>query len=91
MILRFGIGILLGLFFYGGLWLTVNRLATTNHPVLLSLGSLMVRMGVALAGFYILIDGRWQNAIAAVLGFSVGRVVLSWSGRRSLQRRSLCT
>ena len=44
MILRFGFGILLGVFFYGGLWLTVRNLATTRHPFALTLGSLVLRI-----------------------------------------------
>jgi F1F0 ATPase subunit 2 len=77
MILRFGFGFLLGVFFYGGLWLTVSRLATTRHPLVLSLGSLMLRTGVTLSGLFLLIGHRWQNAVAALVGFSAGRLILS--------------
>jgi F1F0 ATPase subunit 2 len=83
MMLRFAFGILLGIFFYGGLWLTVRRLATTPHPFALTLGSLLLRMAVTLAGFLFVLNGRWQNAAVTLLGFTAGRLVLGWTARRT--------
>ena len=76
MILRFVFGMLLGLFFYGGLWLTVRRLAATRHPFTLTLGSLTLRTAATLAGFFFIIGGHWQNAIVALLGFTAARFLL---------------
>jgi len=76
MILRFIFGMLLGVLFYGGLWLTVRRLPATRYPFALTLGSLMLRTVVTLAGFFFLIGGRWQNAFVALLGFTAVRFVL---------------
>lgn len=76
MILRFLFGLLLGVFFYGGLWLTVRRLGATRHPFALTLGSLFVRTVVTLAGFLFVIGGRWQNAVVALLGFTAARFLL---------------
>ena len=90
LLVRFGLGILLGIFFYGGLWLTVSRLATTTHPLALTLGSLMLRMGVVLGGFLVLIGGHWQNAAAALAGFTAGRFILSWPVRFT-HRSTPCT
>jgi F1F0 ATPase subunit 2 len=69
-------GILLGVLFYGGLWLTVRRFPTTHHPLALALGSLLLRMAITLAGFYLIIDGQWQNAVAALAGFTAARVLI---------------
>jgi F1F0 ATPase subunit 2 len=77
-------GILLGLFFYGGLWLTVRRFPTTHHPLALALGSLLLRMSITLAAFYLVIDGQWQNAVAALIGFTAARVLI-------VHRRASCT
>jgi len=84
MILLFLFGIALGIFFYGGLWLTVSRLAVTRHPFLLSFGSLMLRMSVTLAGFLVVLHGRWQNAAAVLIGFTGARLVLR---TKPLQKR----
>jgi F1F0 ATPase subunit 2 len=78
-------GLLLGVFFYGGLSLTVRRLATTRHPFAVTLGSLFVRTAVAVAGFFFLIGGHWQNALWALAGFTAARFLLRW------ERKRLCT
>lgn len=83
MILRFAFGLLLGAFFYGGLWLTVRRLPATRHPFALTLGSLFLRTAVTLAGFLCVIGGRWQNAVVALIGFTAARFLVRFerSGR----------
>jgi F1F0 ATPase subunit 2 len=76
MILRFAGGALLGLFFYGGLWLTLRSLATTHHPLIVTMGSLFLRMAITLAGFFVLIRGHWENAVTALVGFTAVRLLL---------------
>jgi F1F0 ATPase subunit 2 len=69
----------LGVIFFGGLWLTLLNLPTTRRPLLLTLGSLAGRMGIALLGFYLIMDGSWQRLIACVLGFFLVRqVFIRW-------------
>ena len=77
LITCFMIGLALGVLFYGGLWLTVRRLLTSHHPVALTLGSLLLRSGVALAGFLLVSDGDWRNTTACLIGFVVARIVVS--------------
>jgi F1F0 ATPase subunit 2 len=43
------LGLLLGLFYFGGLWLTVRRLPRSSSPHLLWLGSLALRLTLLLA------------------------------------------
>ena len=45
------IGISLGLLYFGGLWLTVRQLPSTNNPVLLTLVSFFGRISLCLVGF----------------------------------------
>jgi F1F0 ATPase subunit 2 len=70
-------GAFLACIFYGGLWMTVQRLATARHPAALALGSLALRTACVLAGFLLLNHGRWQNAAAMLLGFIAGRIAVS--------------
>jgi len=70
-------GVLLGGFFYGGLWLTVRMLLATRHSVLLTICSFWGRTLVTLAGFFFAMNGKWQNAFACLAGFGFGRVVVS--------------
>ena len=51
-------GILLGAIFFGGLWWTVRKAVTSGQPALWFFGSVLLRMAVALAGFYFVSDGR---------------------------------
>jgi F1F0 ATPase subunit 2 len=71
------LGLILGLYFYGGLWFTVRHLATTTHPVLLTLGSFWMRLLPVLGGFLFVTHGRWQNALLCLTGFLAGRVAVS--------------
>lgn len=74
---RLMLGLALGIFFYAGLWFTVKRLPSTRHPALLALGSFWVRIIIVLAGFVIVIEHRWQYALAVFAGFFAGRLLTS--------------
>lgn len=76
LLLALVLGAGLGLFFFGGLWLTLQKLPTTGQPVLLVLGSLVLRMSVAVVGFYLVMDGSWLRLLACVLGFFLMRQLL---------------
>jgi len=86
-------GAALGLVFYGGLWLTVRRLTISTHPALLAIASFWGRTIIALAGFLVVIDGRWQNALACAAGFGIGRFAVSRSLKNSANacKGDLCT
>jgi F1F0 ATPase subunit 2 len=75
-ILAFAAGIGLGIFYFGGLWLTVRRLPVARHPVFLSFCSFFCRLMVVLAGFYFVMDGHWQRLIVCMLGFLGMRSIL---------------
>jgi F1F0 ATPase subunit 2 len=66
-------GICLGLFYFGGLWLTVRNLSTTNHPALLTMGSFLGRMAITLAGFYLVMGGGLGYLLASLVGFVLAR------------------
>jgi F1F0 ATPase subunit 2 len=76
MLLAFVAGIAVGIFYFGGLWLTVQRLPQTNHPGLLTLVSLIIRLGVALPVFYLVMAGRWERLLVCLVGFLLVRLVL---------------
>ncbi len=69
-------GMVLGLFYFGGLWLTVKRLPFAARPALLTLCSYLIRLGVTFAGFYVLAAGSWERLLAVLCGFMVMRIVL---------------
>ncbi|MFW6160311.1 MAG: ATP synthase subunit I [Acidobacteriota bacterium] len=70
-------GLILGGFYFGGLWWTVNRLPKVNNPVFLSLGSFFLRTVITLGGFYLTAKGgRWYRVVIALAGFLAVRVLL---------------
>ena len=70
-------GLALGVFFYGGLWLSVSWLPRSSSPALLTLGSFWIRSLVVLACFLFLAKQRWSYAVIALATFALGRVVIS--------------
>jgi F1F0 ATPase subunit 2 len=69
-------GMALGAFFFGGLWWTVKSSVSSPRPGLLVFASLLLRLGITLAGFYLVADDHWQPLVACLLGFVVARVVI---------------
>lgn len=74
--LAFSAGVGLGLCYFGGLWWTVRQLATARHPVLWLIGSFVVRAGVSLVGFYVVLSGGAARLMVCLLGFFVARTIL---------------
>ena len=69
-------GALLGAFFFGGLWWTVQKGVASERPALLFLGSLLLRTGLILAGFYLVSQGDWSRFIACFVGFLIARIIV---------------
>jgi F1F0 ATPase subunit 2 len=74
-------GALLGVLFYAGLWWTVSRVARFTRPGLSVMASLLVRMGAALGGFYVVADGQWARLLLCLLGFVLSRATVTWLTR----------
>ena len=81
----FFIGIALGCFYFGSLWITVRQLPTTVYPVRLFMFSWLARIVITLLGFYLVMNGQWQQALICLLGFISARVMLTsfWKPKKS--------
>lgn len=77
-------GLFLGAIFFGGLWWTVRKVVSSPRPALWFLGSLLLRMGVVLAGFYFVGGGQWQRLLGCLIGFVVARFAVLWLTRPSV-------
>jgi F1F0 ATPase subunit 2 len=77
LILSLAIGVMLGVLFYGGLWMTIRALLVTRYPVAVTLCSLLFRTSAVLAGVVLSSRGQWQNAVACLAGLVVGRIIVS--------------
>jgi F1F0 ATPase subunit 2 len=76
LLLAFVGGIAIGLFFYSGLWLTIQRLPQSSRPGMLAAGSLFLRLGLVMVAFYLVMGGHWQRLLACLMGFLLARVLL---------------
>jgi len=73
----FGAGVALGLFFFGGLWLTIVRLPKAHHPAVLALASFWIRLLAVLGAVYFSVQYGWQVSLALLGGFVAGRIATS--------------
>lgn len=70
-------GIVLGILFFGGLWLTIQKALHSKKPALLFVGSFMLRMAVFLTGFYYVSQNSWQKMLVCLAGFLIARTIIT--------------
>lgn len=73
----FLLGGVLGAGYMAALWGAVRGLARSRHPVAWLLGGAVVRVGLLLGFFYLIMDGQWERLLACVAGFVVVRVAVT--------------
>ncbi len=78
-------GLLLGAVFFGGLWWTVRTSIAAKRPALLFFGSLLLRTGVVLTGFYLIGGDDSLRFMTCLLGFVSARIIVSRYTRPPLQ------
>jgi F1F0 ATPase subunit 2 len=74
-------GLLLGAFFFGGLWWTVRKGVKSERVALWFFGSMLLRTGVVMLGFYLLLGDSWQRTLIGLLGFFIARLTVTWLTR----------
>ena len=70
-------GLALGVIFFGGLWWTVRESTASRHPALWFGVSLLVRVGIVLAGFYFVAGPHWQRLLVCLIGFALARLLVT--------------
>lgn len=81
LVLAWTAGGVLGAIFFGGLWWTVLKGVSSQRPALWFFGSALLRMSIALTGFYAVAGGHWERLLACLLGFVMARLVVAWLPR----------
>ena len=66
-IVAFIVGAGLGLFYFGGLWLTVQQLPVTQHPYRLIFFSLILRLGITLFILSLILSGNSVYGVIPLL------------------------
>jgi F1F0 ATPase subunit 2 len=88
LMLAWTAGGVLGAIFFGGLWWTVRKSVSSNRPALWLFGSLLLRMSVALTGFYFVSGGHWERMLLCFVGFFMARAVVIRLTRLSEENRN---
>ena len=83
LVLALVAGGVLGAIFFGGLWWTVRKGLSSKLPAIWFSGSLLLRLSIALAGFYLVSAGHWERLLLCLLGFVMARLVVMWLTRSS--------
>ena len=81
-------GLLLGAFFFGGLWWTVIKGVSSQRPALWFFGSMLLRMSITLAGFYFVAREDWQRWLLCMLGVVLARLAVKWTTRPPAQHQN---
>jgi len=76
LILALVLGVMLGTFFFGGLWLTVKKGLSSKRAAFWFAGSLLLRTGVVISGFYWVTNGRWERLLVCMIGFFLARLIV---------------
>ena len=76
LVLSFLLGLLMSLFFFGGLWLTLKRMPESRSPGLLVFLSFIGRTAVVLLVIYLLLRYHWDRLLVFVAGFLVMRTIM---------------
>ena len=77
LILALVAGVAVSVFYFGGLWLTVRRVARSPRPGLLTFGSFIVRGVIAVAAMVWIARMHWQLLPGAMAGFVLVRVIVT--------------
>ena len=80
-------GGILGAVYFSSLWWTVQKGVSLKRPAPLFVGSLLVRTGIVLAGFYFIgRGGSWQRMLLCLLGFVIARYVVTRLTRATVKQ-----
>ena len=72
------IGVLFGLLYYASLWWTARAMLKARRFSFWVWGGRILRTLLVLTGFYAVGNGDWKRLFACVLGFIIGRILVTW-------------
>lgn len=73
----FLMGGVLGVAYFGGLWLTVRSVTMMQSAPSWFVASFVLRMSMVLASFFLVLRGGWESLVICVLGFLAARIALT--------------
>jgi F1F0 ATPase subunit 2 len=86
-VLAFGAGMILGLLFFGGLYITIQKIETAKNPALIMILSFMIRMAVLVVAFYFIAQSGYKEVLFALAGVIITRFVMTFRMRGEKKER----
>ncbi len=84
----FALGIGLGVAYYGGLWVTLRRIARARRPALEIVGGYFARLMVMAVCFILLVrGGHWDRLLACLAGVVLVQAALAGKNSRKRLRK----
>ncbi len=83
----FIVGLLLGAFYFIGLWWTVRKGVMSKHPALWFSISMLLRTIIVLVGFYFVGRDHWERLLVCLFGFIVARLIVMRQTRLTLTKQ----
>jgi len=75
--LAFLTGIVLGIIFFGGLWLTIRWAMNSKNPGIWFLLSMLSRTAIVVVGIFVITHGEIGEVLLCMAGFILTRIFLS--------------
>jgi len=82
----FFVGIILGIVFFGGLYLTIGKLPESKRPSVLFLLSFVLRMAILLGGIYFLSMRGYKEVLFALLGILLIKFAMIFAVKRPKEK-----
>jgi F1F0 ATPase subunit 2 len=76
--IAFFIGIILGIIYFGGLYLSIQKINQVKYPSLLMTLSFVVRMAILLGTFFYISKNGYKDILFALLAVILVRVIMTF-------------
>jgi F1F0 ATPase subunit 2 len=87
LVLAWMAGVVLGVIFFGGLWWTVRKGVSSAQPALWFSCSLLIRISIAVTGFYFVAGHHGDRLLLCLAGFIVARLGVTWLTRPTVEEQ----
>lgn len=76
--ITFFIGIILGIIYFGGLYLSIQKINKVKYPSLLMSLSFIIRMAILLGAFFYISKNGYKNILLALVGVILVRIIMTF-------------
>ena len=84
MVFSFLVGIVLGIVYFGGLYLTNKKIPKGKNPALLMFLSITLRMIILLGGLYFVFDRDFIKLLVAIAGIFISKYIIVYFVKRKV-------